>query len=157
MQVEFYRDDEARVTGWDAVRGKRTRIPGTIMALGRGDISHDLAQYVIEAASDYREGFWGLLERGATFRSTGRKRTKPGRALIAEHRRALNDSEALAGIYLGSWKAGEQNEVTAALSVAAHQFQALRPGERLHFEWPSAYGELRSSRAQVSGGGPVRR
>jgi hypothetical protein len=51
VQVDFYRDDESRVSGWEAVRGKRTRIPGSVMGLGRGVISHDLAQYVIEAAT----------------------------------------------------------------------------------------------------------
>jgi hypothetical protein len=142
MRVEFYRDDEAWVTGWDGVRGKRTRIPGTIMALGRGDISHDLAQYVIEAATGYAEGFWGLLARGATFKSTGRKRTPQGRALIVENRKALQDSERLAGIYLASWRAGERNEVTEALATAAAQFSALRPGDRLRYEWPSASGEV---------------
>jgi hypothetical protein len=150
MQVEFYRDDEARVTGWDAVRGKRTRIPGTIMALGRGDISHDLAQYVVEAASGYQHGFWGLLAKGATFRSTGRKRTRPGRALIVEHRKELCDSEALAGLHTAAWRAGEQTSVTAALTRAAEQFQSLEPGQRLHYEWPSPYGEVVRSSAGYS-------
>lgn len=141
MQVEFYRNDEARVTGWDAVRGKRTRIPGTVMALGRGDIGHDLAQYVIEAATGYTAGFWGLLAEGATFKSTGRRRTPQGRALIVEHRAELRDAEVLAGMHLMSWQRGDVNEVTTALQQASEQFRGLRPGERLRFEWPSAYGE----------------
>lgn len=136
--MAFYRDDEARVTGWSAVRGKRIRIPGTIMALGRGDIGHDLAQYVVEAAAGYGDGFWGLLSRGATFRSTGRKRTQPGRKLIAEHRNDLDRAEQLAALHLAAWKSGESSAVTAALDAAAWQFQRLRPGEILVFEWPSA-------------------
>ncbi len=142
VRVEFYRDDEARVSGWEAVRGKRTRIPGTVMGLGRGEISHDLAQYIIEAATGYSSGFWGLLSRGATFRSTGRRRTKPGKAVIAAHRQDLLASEHLAGAYLAAWKAGAASPVTEALSRAAVQFSRLQPGERLRFEWPQAHGEV---------------
>lgn len=142
MRVAFYRDDEHRVTGWNAVRGERTRIPGTIMALGRGDISHDLAQYVVEAATGYGDGFWGLLSRGATFKSTGRKRTKPGRALIASHREDLANAEALAAVHLAAWHGGHQSAVTDALTAAADQFQKLRQGETLEFEWPSVAGTV---------------
>jgi hypothetical protein len=138
--VDFYRDDEARVSGWEAVRGKRTRIPGSVMGLGRGVISHDLAQYVIEAATGYKDGFWGLLAQGATFKSTGRRRTRPGRAVIAAHRQELLASEHLAGAYLAAWKAGAAGPVTAALDRAAGQFSRLQPGERLRFEWPQAHG-----------------
>jgi hypothetical protein len=143
MRVAFYRDDEARVCGWNAVRGKRTRIPGTVMALGRGGISHDLAQYVVEASTGYQVGFWGLLSRGATFKSTGRKRTQPGRALIATHRPELGQSEQIAAIHLGAWLSGGETEVTAALTAASKQFSALRPDEELLFDWPSARGTIR--------------
>ncbi|HVU60640.1 MAG TPA: hypothetical protein VHD58_03180 [Mycobacteriales bacterium] len=140
MRVAFYRDDEARVAGWNAVRGKRTRIPGTVMALGRGDISHDLAQYVVEAATGYQTGFWGLLSRGATFRSTGRKRTQPGRALIVEHRADLDKAEQLAALHIAAWRAGERNPVAAALTAAANQFSSLQPGEQLVYDWPGVTG-----------------
>ena len=144
MRVEFYRDDEAKVAGWDALRGKRTRVPGSTMALGRGVISHDLAQYVIEAATGYRHGFWGLLAAGATFKSTGRRRTKPGRDVIAAHRAELIASEQLAGLHLSDWQQGRPTSVTAALNRASGKFQALRPGERLVFDWPSSEGRIES-------------
>ena len=142
MRVEFYRNDEARIAGWDAYLGKRRHVPGSMMALGRGDISHDLAQYVIEAATGYRNGFWGLVAAGATFKSTGRRRTKPGRAVIAAHRSELVASEELAGRHLADWKLGRSTPVTAALSRAAAQFQALGPHERIVFEWPSSQGRI---------------
>jgi hypothetical protein len=140
--VDFFRDDEARTSGWEAVRGKRIRIPGSVMALGRGVISHDLAQYIIEAATGYQHGFWGLLAQGATFKSTGRRRTRPGRAVIVTHRKELLASEHLAGAYLAAWKAGAASPVTEALSRAAVQFSGLKQGERLRFEWPSVIGEV---------------
>ena len=130
------------MSGWEALRGKRTRIPGTVMGLGRGVISHDLAQYVIEAATGYEHGFWGLLAQGATYKSTGRRRTQPGRAVIAAHRKQLLASEHLAGAYLAAWKAGAASPVTEALSRAAVQFSGLRTGERLRFEWPSVEGKV---------------
>ncbi|HVV75678.1 MAG TPA: hypothetical protein VHC43_06540 [Mycobacteriales bacterium] len=140
--MAFYRDDEARVTGWNALRGKRTRIPGTVMALGRGDISHDLVQYVVEAATGYETGFWGLLSRGATFKSTGRKRTQPGRALIVEHRADLDRAEQIAGLHIAAWRSGDRTPVSIALERAAEQFSGLAPGEEVVFDWPSAAGEV---------------
>lgn len=143
--VAFYRDDEARVTGWHAVRGRRTAIPGTVMALGRGDISHDLAQYIVEAATGTQDGFWGLLAKGATFRSIGRKRTPQGRALIAAHRDTLRGAEQLAGAHIAEWRRGASTPVARALDDAARMFAALKPGEHLTYQWPSVQGQVRSA------------
>src|SRR4051812_9711494 len=76
--VDFVRieDKGRRYCRWDAVRAKRTRVPGPMMGVGF-DLPHDLAQYVVEAATAYPNGFWGLVAKGATFKSTGRRRTKP--------------------------------------------------------------------------------
>jgi hypothetical protein len=126
---------------WRATRGKRTRIPGTVMAGGQG-IPHDLAQYVIEAATGYQGGFWQLLSKGATFKSTGRRRTKPGRAVIAEHRHELAGAERLAGEHLQRWRAGEASPVSEALSRALDQWRELSTIECLIFEWPSASGTV---------------
>jgi hypothetical protein len=126
---------------WDAVRGKRTLVPGTTMALGKS-IPHDLAQYVIEAASGYRHGFWDLVAQGATFKSTGRRRTKPGRAVIADHRAELRGCEQLAGLHMSLWKARQTSVVTNALDRAYAQWQALGGDERLVFCWPSAQGTI---------------
>jgi hypothetical protein len=145
VRVEFWRDDEARVSGWDVCLPRRRPIRGGVMALGRGQISHDLAQYVIEAATGYDHGFWGLVSQGATFRTMSKPVTKPGRAIIVRHRAALEDSEHLAGVHLGDWRGGEQTPVTALLSQAARQFQALGPADRLVAEWPSPQGWIERS------------
>ena len=140
LRVEFFKPSEKRrMCAWTALRGKRTVVPGTMMGVGNG-LPHDLAQYVIEATTGYERGFWGLLSIGATFKTTGRKRTKPGRAVIAEHRQELIDSELLAQAHLMEWAAGAATAVTAALDAAERQWHALRLGERLVFEWPSADG-----------------
>jgi hypothetical protein len=35
------------------------------MASGRGDLPHDLAQFVVESTLELHHGFWGLLANGA--------------------------------------------------------------------------------------------
>jgi hypothetical protein len=140
VRVAFFKPSEKHaVCGWEAVRGKRTVVPGTVMAAGAA-LPHDLGQYVIEAATAYENGFWGLLARGATYKSTGRKVTKPGRALIVAHRAELAASEALAARHLQEWKSGGATPVTNALDSALVQWRALEFGERLVYEWPSPYG-----------------
>jgi hypothetical protein len=143
MQVEFFkREVHGRgVVGWDATRGKRTRVPGTLMAAGKG-LPHDLAQYVIEASTGYQHGFWDLVARGATFKSTGRRRTKPGRAVIAAHRDELAGAERLAGLHMAQWKAQVSSPVTTNLDRALAKWKELRAGERLQFAWPSPHGSI---------------
>jgi hypothetical protein len=143
VRVEFIKLDNKGRGGcrWDAVRGKRTRVPGTSMAATK-DIPHDLAQFVIEAAAGYRNGFWDLVAKGATFKSTGRRGTKPGRAVIAEHRQELAGSEQLAGLHLSLWKAHHAGPVTTALDRSFAQWRALRTDEQLVFDWPSAEGRI---------------
>lgn len=142
MEVFFFKHDEAkRICGWEAVRGRRVQVPGTLMGYG-ADLPHDLAQYVVEAATGYDHGFWGLVARGATFRSVGRRRTKPGRALVAAHRAELGRSEDLANTHLASWRAGETNTVTAALEDALGKWQLLTSRDRLVFEWPTPIGHI---------------
>ena len=109
MRVEFTSPSERhRLCGWTAYRGKgeRSVVPGSVMAAGAG-LPHDIGQYVVEAATGLRTGFWGLVERGATFKSTGRRITKPGRALIVAHRAELDDAERIAGEHLARWHAGD--------------------------------------------------
>ena len=141
MRVEFFKVDShgRQLSAWEATRGKRTRVPGTVMAAGKG-IPHDLAQYVIEAATGYRNGFWELVSKGATFKSTGRRRTKPGRAVIVEHRSELAGAEELAGLHLARWRGGDRSAVSDALSRALHQWRGLSADEHLAFEWPSSAG-----------------
>jgi hypothetical protein len=112
------------------------------MGVGNG-LPHDLAQYVIEAATGTDNGFWGCVAKGATFRSTSRRRTRPGRAVIAEHRRELDAAEELAGRHLSAWGSGKQTPVTEALDTAMAQWRQLRADERLVFVWPQCRGEIR--------------
>ncbi len=142
VRVSFFKHDEAkRICGWEAMRGKRRRVPGALMGYG-ADLPHDLAQYVVEAATSYDKGFWGLVARGATFKSTGLRPTKQGRALTADHRAELARSEDLANTHLASWRAGQTNLVTSALDDALNKWHSLSARERLVFDWPTAVGRI---------------
>jgi hypothetical protein len=162
MRVEFCkREHKGRVlAGWDATRGKRTRVPGAVMAAGKS-IPHDLAQYVIEASAGYHNGFWDLVVRGATFKSTGRRRTKPGRAVIAAHRDELAGVEKLAGLHKAGWKARRSSPVTDNLDRAMAQWNELEPEQRLVFIWPSPHGAIVPAASVdhlvVAAGGPLTR
>jgi hypothetical protein len=161
MQVEFYkRENKGRVVaGWDATRSKRTRVPGTVMAAGKS-LPHDLAQYIIEASTGYHNGFWDLVARGATFKSTGRRRTKPGRAVIAANREELAGAEALAGLHMACWRTRRRSTVTDDLDRALAQWNELLPGQRLVYMWPSSCGSVvpgatADRQAAVAGSSPT--
>jgi hypothetical protein len=143
MRVRFEKDVEHRLTRWNAVVGKRTRV-GSSMGMNKG-LPHDLAQYVIEVEAGERNGFWGCVEQGATFKSTNRKRTKPGRAVIAKNRGSVIASEQLANGHMAAWYSGEQTNVTRALTRVDKQWRQLGKHEALVFEWPSTEGSIEKS------------
>jgi len=142
VEVAFFiHDPDKRIVGWEAKLGKRWRVPGTLMGGARPEeLPHDLVQYVVEAATRYEHGFWGQVAKGATFRSTGRRKTKPGRQVIAQHRSELRASEHLANAHVTAWRAGERTVATNALEAARKQWSAMSYGDRLVFEWPSTDG-----------------
>lgn len=137
MQVTFYKLTEQRVSYWEAVRPKRVRVPGSPMAIGRGGPPHDLLQLVVEAALGIERGFWGSVASGATFRSTGRKRTPQGKAVIAANRDALDEAERVANETVRRWEAGEPTPASAVLDEWNDRWQALSAGQGLVVEWPT--------------------
>lgn len=138
MRVEFFKLERngRHLVCWEAFVGKRTRIPGTVMA-SQKNLPHDLLQYVVEAACTFENGFWGLLARGATFKSIGRRPTRPGRAVIAAHRPGLAHAEALAGHHSRAWIAGDYSPITESLDRTRAAWDSIGPDARLVFEWPS--------------------
>jgi hypothetical protein len=86
MKVMFSKSDDGRLCSWRAELPRHGRFQGSTMAAraGHTDLPHDLAQFVVEAALGLEEGFWNLVANGASFKSVGRRQTKPGRQLIAD-------------------------------------------------------------------------
>jgi len=137
VEVTFRKLVEQRVSTWDAVRGKRTRVPGATMALGRGGMPHDLIQLIAEGAVGLEHGFWGSVAAGATFRSCGRKRTKPGRAVIARNRAALDEAEQVVATHFARWQRGEPTPAGPHFDAIAPLWDGLGDRGALVVEWPS--------------------
>src|SRR5262245_1736714 len=106
------------------------------MAAGQS-LPHDLAQFVVEATLAIRHGFWGLLANGATFRSVGLRRTKPGQQLIAEHRAALEAAEHVVNAHVAAWRSGIPTPARPALDDMLGRWRALSAGEELLVNWPA--------------------
>lgn len=101
------------------------------------DLPHDLAQFVVEAALGLEEGFWNLVANGATFKSLGRRPTKPGRQLIADHRAELNQAEGIVNDHVAAWRDGNPTPLGPALDAMLARWRALQVGEELVVEWPT--------------------
>ena len=140
MQVGFYKGDDGRLCAWTAAPPKRKPFQGTTMASGR-DLPHDLAQFVVEAALGLECGFWGLLAKGATFKSVpGRRPTQPGREVIRAHRERLDRAEGLVNAHVSAWRVGAATPVGAALEAMLARWRALRVGEELRLNWLTPTG-----------------
>jgi hypothetical protein len=104
---------------------------------GGTDLPHDLAQLVVEAGLGLEHGFWNLAANGATFESIGRRRTKPGRQLIAAYRSELNEAEGIVNAQVQAWRDGRPTPAGPALRAMVARWRALRPGEELVVELPT--------------------
>ncbi len=136
MVVKFTKVDRGRCCSWEAIRSKRRRTPGH-MGVGHDQLPHDVVQFVVESQLGLDRGFWGLVEMGATFKSLGRKRTKPGRAVIRENVKTLDEAERLAGDHWRAWRDGEKTPLGPTLDSLLAAWRALPDGGSLSLEWPS--------------------
>jgi hypothetical protein len=139
MKVMFSKSDDGRLCSWRAELPRHRRFQGSTMAAraSHTDLPHDLAQFVVEANLGLEEGFWNLVANGATFRSLGRRQTKPGRQLIAGHRAELNEAERIVNVHVAAWRDGDPTPVGPALDAMLARWRALRVGEELVAEWPT--------------------
>jgi hypothetical protein len=100
------------------------------MAAG-ADIPHDLATFVIEQALGLRHGFWGCVSEGATFRTTGRKRTEAGKAVIKRHLHDLDEAEAKVNDVYFTWRGGGHTPVNHVLDQMRARWRNLGEHEEL--------------------------
>ena len=117
-----------------ALRPKRVRVPDPTMAAG-ADVPHDLATFVIEQGLGIRHGFWGCVSEGATFRTLGRKRTEPGKAVIQRHLTDLDEAEARVNEVFFVWRAGGVTPVNEALDEMLATWRNLGEHEELVLYW----------------------
>jgi hypothetical protein len=107
------------------------------MALGRGGLPHDLVQMIVEASVGIDRGFWGSVAAGATFKSTGRKRTKPGRAVIVANRRPIAEAEGVVAEHLFRWEHGLPTPAAAHFYELSRCWDGLHDGGQVTVEWPT--------------------
>ena len=136
MVVNFTKVDGGRCCSWEAIRSKRRRTPGH-MGVGHDQLPHDVVQFAVESRLGLNRGFWGLVEMGATFKSVGRKRTKPGRAVIRENVKTLDEAERLAGGHWRAWREGKETPLGFTLDSLLAAWRELPDGGTLSLEWPS--------------------
>ncbi len=107
------------------------------MALGHGGLPHDLVQMIVEASLGIEHGFWGSVAAGATFKSTGRKRTRPGRAVIAANRHRIAAAEGVVAEHVQRWRLGKPTPAANHFDELSECWDALRDGGQLTVEWPT--------------------
>ena len=139
MTVTFHKVSSPTPTAWwEAERATGGKVRGGHMPIGKGVIPHDLGHLATEGHLGIDDGFWGLLARGATFRrGTDARATKPGRALVAQHRAELQRAEVLGNHHQFAWLAGEPTEVGPTFDALAQRWSALPDGGTLTLQWPT--------------------
>jgi hypothetical protein len=138
VRVIFMKSVDGRLCSWRAELPGHRRVAGSTMAArsARTDLPHDLAHFVVEAGLGLEHGFWNLVANGATFRSLGRRPTRPGRQLIAAYRAELNEAEAIVNAHVGAWRDGRPTPVGSELDAMQARWRSLRRGDELVVEWP---------------------
>ena len=119
------------VTAWAR---DRKPFPVSHMA-GASRMPHDLATFVIEQSLSIAGGFFNLVAHGAVFRSSGRRMTRPGRALIVANRAALEDAERRVRRVQALWARDLPTPAGSALTDADERWRALDPGAYFQCAW----------------------
>jgi hypothetical protein len=153
MRVEFYKDDEGRLCSWIATPPHGRPFQASTMAAGR-DLPHDLTQFTIERALDVRDGFWGLLAHGGSFKTVpGRRPTLRGREIVRAHYSALVAVEGVVNGHYLAWQRGEPTPLKPTLDAMYARWLALPRSQRVILEWPvnPLPGSAQSSRPRRAG------
>ena len=112
---------------------RRTGKPFPVSTMGGATgLPHDLVTFVVERELGLSGGFFNLTAHGAIFRSSRRRFTRPGRALIAVHRADLDAAERTVNTTANAWRAGRP---TPALDAAAAAWSGLAVGESIELTW----------------------
>ncbi len=139
LTVTFHKVADGRVDSWwEAVRPTGGRTRGGWMPTGRQRIPHDMVHLAAEGHLGIEDGIWGLLARGATFRrGTDRRPTRPGRALVRDHRADLQRAEDVGNVHGLAWRRGEPTPVAPTFERLAAAWAAVPPGGSLTIAWPT--------------------
>ena len=120
-----------RVEAW-----RRTGKPFPVSTMGGATgLPRDLVTFVVERELGLDGGFFNLTAHGAIFRSSRRRFTKPGRALIVAHRADLDEAERTVNTTASAWRDGRPTPANAALDEAAAAWSDLAVGESIELVW----------------------
>jgi hypothetical protein len=133
LTVRFEKTDtnQCVVTAWAR---DRKAFPVSHMA-GASRMPHDLATFVIERNLSIAGGFFNLVAHGAVFRSSGRRITRSGRALIVANRAALEDAERTVHQAHSMWGRHLPTPAGPALTDTDERWRALDPGGFFELAW----------------------
>jgi hypothetical protein len=131
VRFEKTSTNQCVVTAW-----ARDRKPFSVSHMaGASRMPHDLATFVIEQNLSIAGGFFNLVAHGAVFRSSGRRITRSGRALIVANRAALEDAERRVNQVQSSWARDLPTPAGSALTDADERWRALDPEGCLECAW----------------------
>ena len=128
LEIRFFK--EKKHTVWDARRG-RSYIAGAGGGGNPEELPHDLVGLVVERALGVEHGFWWAVDNGATFRSMGKKPTRPGRELIRRHGDEIYAADHLVHQVWEQWRRGEPTPCSEELDATLAEWQALPTGGHL--------------------------
>jgi hypothetical protein len=94
-----------------------------------------LATFVIERNLSTPGGFFNLVAHGAVFRSSGRRITRSGRALIVANRAALEDAERTVNHVQSLWDRRLPSPAGPDLTEADDRWRALDLGRFFELAW----------------------
>jgi hypothetical protein len=114
--VSFWRVADDAFSVWEADRGHRRIVPGTVWKEGPWGLPHDLAGLVVEATL--------------------------GRQIIQVHRAELNAAEGAVHRSITEWQAGRQTPAGQALDRFRGEWAELPAGMRLRVRWPTLESQI---------------
>ena len=136
MRIHFQKPPEGQTwAAWVVDRGHRRIVRGGMGWAPHWRLTHDLAGYAVERSLGLTSGFWHCIADGATFASTDRKRTRPGRAVIASRRAELEAHDRLTHGHWERWERGGPTPAAPLLDEVAAEWARLPPGEWMTVEW----------------------
>src|SRR4051794_5923767 len=106
MRVTFTKKRDAKhYPIWVAQLGKR-RIAGSHLGSDPRHLPHDIVTLVVERELGIRDGFFGTVAAGGTFKSMAGSRKPSRRAPIARNRPALRQAELTVHLHWDAWLSG---------------------------------------------------
>lgn len=135
MRVTFTKKRDPRhFPNWVAELGKR-RIEGSHMGSDPRHLPHDIVTLVIERELGIRDGFFGTVAAGGTFKSMARPQKPSRRAAIARNRGGIDRAEQIVNRHWAAWLSGGETSCADALNNALANWKSVERGGTLTLDF----------------------